>query len=72
MPVLSDPKHEAVLDNYADWQEGSYQRPEMQVEAPSQFAHPIGFIDFRRKRMAAENGRNATERRCQIRTVKLK
>jgi hypothetical protein len=61
-----------MLDDYGDWAEGSYQPSEFLVEAPSQFAHPIGFIDFRFERMKAENGRNATERRCQIRTVRLK
>ena len=61
-----------AVDDYADWQEGSYQRPEFFVEAPAQFAHPVGFIDHRRKDIKAENGRNASERRCQIRTVRLK
>jgi len=61
-----------AIDDYADWREGSYQQPEMQVEAPDRFCNPIGFIDFRFKHMREENGRNERVRRCVIRKVKLK
>lgn len=40
--------------------------------APDRFAGPVGFIDFDRLKAKAENSRNVSERRCQIRTVKLK
>jgi hypothetical protein len=65
-------RDKAMVDDHAAWNSEPTQRPEMQVAAPDHFAHPIGFIDFRFKHMKAENGRNASERRCQIRTVRLK
>lgn len=68
MPVLKDhPKHEA-----SDWYDDSLTLPKMDIYSRDHLPGPIGFIDFQRKHIKAENGRNATERRCQIRTVKFK
>jgi hypothetical protein len=70
MPVLSDPRHDA-----SDWFDDSLTLPKMDIYSRDHLPGPVGFIDFidfERKRVKAENGRNATERRCQIRTVRLK
>lgn len=56
----------------SDWYDESLSLPKMGVMAPDRFPGPVGFIDFDRLRMKAENGRSVKERRCQIRTVRLK
>lgn len=62
----------AGFDDYGSWEPEPLLRPEMHVDAPDRFVHPVGFIDFRFKHMKAENGRNEIQRRCRIRTVRLK
>ena len=67
MPVLQDSKHEA-----AHGTDDHFEMPRMDIYAPNRFSGPVGFIDFDRLRAKAENGKNVSERRCQIRTVKYK
>lgn len=54
------------------WHDEPLSLPKMDVMAPDRFPGPIGFVDFDRLRAKAENGRNVSERRCQITRVRLR